>query len=174
MVEKLGLKMITYPTPYWVSWLPKGHWVLVNEQCQVEFQIGTYKDQVLCDVMCMDVCHVMLSRSWKFKIKVIYDGRENTFTFKKYGRRHTLLPLNDEKLEKQVRQRVMLVGGKQFLHRLKDTEVNFVVVGKPKVVLKNTRFDNLPIKVKDMLNEHVDIVVDDLPNELPLVRSINH
>ena len=25
-----------------------------------------------------------------------------------------------------------------------------------------------------MLNEHVDIMVDDFPNELPLVRSISH
>jgi hypothetical protein len=30
----------------------------------MEFQIGTYKDQVLCDVMPMDVCHVLLGRPW--------------------------------------------------------------------------------------------------------------
>ena len=31
MVDKLGLKRITHPTPYRVSWLQKGHQVLVNE-----------------------------------------------------------------------------------------------------------------------------------------------
>lgn len=48
------------------------------------------------------------------------------------------------------------------------------MVGKPKTVLTNTRFDDFPVEVQYVLNEHVDIVVDDLPNELPPVRSISH
>ena len=48
------------------------------------------------------------------------------------------------------------------------------MVGKPKIVLTNTRFDDFPVEVRDVLNEHVDIVVDDFSNELPLVRSISH
>lgn len=44
MVDKLGLKKIPHPTPYRVGWLQKGHQVLMNEQCQVEFQIETCKD----------------------------------------------------------------------------------------------------------------------------------
>ena len=51
MVDRLGLKRIKHPTPYKVSWLHKGHKLLVNEQCNVEFQIGTYKDEILCDIM---------------------------------------------------------------------------------------------------------------------------
>lgn len=53
----------------------------MNEQCQVEFQIGTYSDIVLCDVMPMDACHVLLGRPWQFEKKVVYDGKENTFIF---------------------------------------------------------------------------------------------
>ena len=44
MVEKSGLKRMKNPTSYKVSWLEKGHHLLVNEQCNVEFHIGTYKD----------------------------------------------------------------------------------------------------------------------------------
>ena len=33
IVEKLGLKRMKHPTPYKVSWLQKGHQLLVNEQC---------------------------------------------------------------------------------------------------------------------------------------------
>ena len=40
MVDKLRLKKIPNPTPCRVSWFQKGHQVLVNEQCQVEFHIG--------------------------------------------------------------------------------------------------------------------------------------
>ena len=31
MVEKLGLERMKHPTPYKVSWLQKGHQLLVNE-----------------------------------------------------------------------------------------------------------------------------------------------
>ena len=46
MVEKLGLKRMKHPSPYKLPWLQKGHQVFVNEQFNVEFQIGTYKDAV--------------------------------------------------------------------------------------------------------------------------------
>ena len=46
MVEKLGLQKEVHPTPYRVSWLQKGHHVLVNEQCRVYFQTRSYKDKV--------------------------------------------------------------------------------------------------------------------------------
>ena len=90
MVEKLGLKMMKHPTPYKVSSLQKGHQILVNEQCNVEFQIGTYKDVVLCDIIPMDVCHILLGRPWKYDRKVFHDGRKNTYSLEKDGRRHTL------------------------------------------------------------------------------------
>eukprot|EP00253_Pinus_taeda_P013925 PITA_13925 len=64
MVEKLGLKRLKHPTPYKVSWLQKGHQLLVDEQCEVEFRIGKYHDTVVCDVMPMDVCHILLGRPW--------------------------------------------------------------------------------------------------------------
>eukprot|EP00253_Pinus_taeda_P003235 PITA_03235 len=58
MVEKLGLTKKAHPAPYKVSWLQKGHQVNMTEQCNVEMQIGTYRDVILCDIMPMDVCHL--------------------------------------------------------------------------------------------------------------------
>ena len=57
MVEKLALKKKTHLVPYKVSWLQKRHQLIVIEQCEVEFQIGSYKDKILFDVMYMDMCH---------------------------------------------------------------------------------------------------------------------
>jgi hypothetical protein len=37
MVEKPYLKTTKHPNPYKVSWLQKGHQVMVSQQCQVEF-----------------------------------------------------------------------------------------------------------------------------------------
>ena len=50
MVEKLGLKKLPHPNPYKVSWLNKEQQVIVNEQVHVQFQIGEYKDKIVCDV----------------------------------------------------------------------------------------------------------------------------
>ena len=73
MVDKLGLKKTIHRTLYKVAWLQKGHQLLVNEQCEVEFQIGSYRDKVLCDIFPMDVCHVLLGRSLHYDRKAIHD-----------------------------------------------------------------------------------------------------
>jgi hypothetical protein len=62
IVEKLELKTTAHPRPYKVSWMQKGHLVMITKQCLVEIKIGGYKDEILCDVIPMDVCHILLGR----------------------------------------------------------------------------------------------------------------
>jgi hypothetical protein len=64
MVEKLEMETIAHPKPYKVSWLQKGHQVMVTKQCLVEFNIGGYRDKIRCVVIPMDVFHILLGRSW--------------------------------------------------------------------------------------------------------------
>jgi hypothetical protein len=90
MVENLELEIVVHPIPYRVSWLQKGHQVNVTKQCLVEFKIGGYKDEILCDVIPMDVCHLLLGRPWKYDRNVVHDGRKNTYTLEKNGRTHML------------------------------------------------------------------------------------
>ena len=51
MVDKLNLKRIVHPKPYIVAWPQNDLQVLVSEQCQVKFQIGSYQDEVKCDII---------------------------------------------------------------------------------------------------------------------------
>ena len=44
----------------------------------------------------MDVCHILLGRPWQYDRKVVHDGRKNTYSMEKDGKRHTLSPLEDE------------------------------------------------------------------------------
>jgi hypothetical protein len=78
MVEKLELEMVVHLTLYKVSWLQKGHPVTITKQCLVEFKIGGYRYEILCDVIPMDVCHVVLGRPWNYDNNFIHDGRNNT------------------------------------------------------------------------------------------------
>ena len=60
--KKLKLKRLLHNSPYRVTWLNKGQHVEVKEQAWVDFDIGRYKDRVLCDILPMDVCHLLLGR----------------------------------------------------------------------------------------------------------------
>jgi hypothetical protein len=175
MVEKLELETIDHPSPYRVSWLQKGHQVTVTKQCLVEFNIGGYNDKILCDVIPMDVCHLLLGRPWKYDMNVIHDGRMNTYTLEKNGRTHMLLPIKDKEVKPEVSNTLLLMSGKELLTEVKKKEEpQFIVVRKSKIVLTNTRVDDLPEEVHELLGEFVDIVVDKLPHSLPPIRSVSH
>eukprot|EP00253_Pinus_taeda_P002747 PITA_02747 len=174
MVEKLGLKKLKHPTPYKVSWLQKGHQLLVDEQCEVEFQIDKYKDKILCDVMPMDVCHLLLGRPWQFDRSAVHDGKTNSYKFVKDGIKHTLVPIKEENTTKASGVKALLLGGKEFIKQIEDSEINFAVIRRPKAVVLHTQVSDLPEEVQRLLQDFGDIVVDDLRDELPPRRGISH
>jgi hypothetical protein len=148
MVEKLELEMTDHPSPYKVSWLQKGHQVNFTKQCLVEFKIGGYNDKILCDVIPMDVCHLLLGRPWQYDRNVIHDGRMNTDTLEKNGRTHMLLLIKDKDVKPEVSNTVLLMSGKELLTEVKKKEdPQFIVVRKPKIVLTSTRVDDFPKEV---------------------------
>ena len=86
--------------------------MLVNEQCEIELQIGNYKDKVLCDVMPMDVCHILLGRPWYYDRSAKHDGRKNVYELEKDGIKHKLMPLQDkEESGSEDRSRTLLSIG---------------------------------------------------------------
>jgi len=119
MVKKLGLKREKHPTPYRVSWLQNGHQLLVDEQCEVYFQIGKYKDKVTCDIMPIDVCHILLGRPWQYDRKVVHDGVKKCYRFVKDGIKHTLVPMKEAKEGEETTEtsgtKALLLRGNEFL-----------------------------------------------------------
>jgi hypothetical protein len=119
MVEKLEMKTTAHPNPYKVSWLQNAHQVMVSQQCQVEFKIGGYRDEILCDIIPMDVCHILLGRPWQFDRKVIHDGRNNTYTLEKNGMTYMLLPIEDKEEKRESSSSILLMSGKELLNEAK-------------------------------------------------------
>ena len=62
MVTKLKMKRQKHSHPYRIAWVQDDHKVMVNEQCFVKLKIGSYQDEVLCDIIPMDICHMLLGR----------------------------------------------------------------------------------------------------------------
>ena len=96
VIEKLKLQKTKHPIPYKVSWLQNGHQLLVSKQCEIELQIENYKDKVLCDVMLMDVCHILLGRPWQYDRNAKHDARKNVYELEKDGIKHKLIPLQEK------------------------------------------------------------------------------
>ena len=60
----------------------KGKSVHVDHRCLVNFSIGEkYRDEVWCDVVPMDACHLLLGRQWQFDRQTVHDGLKNTYAF---------------------------------------------------------------------------------------------
>jgi hypothetical protein len=123
----------------------------------------------------MDVYHVLLGRPWQYDINVIHDRRRNTYTLDKNGMTHMLLPIEEKKMKEEVSAIILLMSGKELLKEVKkEQEMHFVVIRKPRVILTSTSLEYLPEEVQELLENFADIVVDELPNSLPPIRSINH
>ncbi|XP_021984980.1 uncharacterized protein LOC110880847 [Helianthus annuus] len=81
-VQKLALKTESHPKPYKLQWLKKGGEVTVSKRALVSISIGsTYRDDVVCDVVPMDACHLLLGRPWEYERNIEHNGRSNTYSF---------------------------------------------------------------------------------------------
>jgi len=90
-IKHCNLTVEPHPHPFKVAWLDKTN-LTVSHKCKVPIQIGIYKDEIICDVMPMDVAHILLGRPWLYNRNVTHHGKDNTYTFKFLRPGTSLLP----------------------------------------------------------------------------------
>ena len=81
---------------------------------------------MLCDVVEMNVCHILLGRPCLFDRKVLHDGRENSYEVIKNGQRYKLTPMREdgESCSKDVyncNSNIMLCSKREFLKEQKKS-----------------------------------------------------
>lgn len=80
----------------------------------MNFNIGPYKDDVLCDVLPMSACHVLLGRPWQYDRGAIYDFRRNLLTIEKHGQNLTLASLKEKEKEVNKLSLVNSCNGEKY------------------------------------------------------------
>ncbi|XP_057247959.1 uncharacterized protein LOC104884719 [Beta vulgaris subsp. vulgaris] len=136
---------------YTLGWVSKGSQVRVTMTCRVPISIGKhYKEEVMCDVLDMDVCHILLGRPWQFDNDITYRGRDNVMMFTWGSHKIAMAPVMnfDDKL-----------GGKKTI----------------KGLLGAVKEENpIPAEVSEILEGFKELIADELPKELPHMRDKKH
>ncbi|TYK30863.1 transposon Ty3-I Gag-Pol polyprotein isoform X1 [Cucumis melo var. makuwa] len=166
-------KVYPHPDPYKIGWVKKGGETLINEICTIPLSIGnSYKDQIVCDVIEMDVCHLLLGRPWQHDTQTLHRGRENTYEFQWMGKKVILLPLakkNTESIrQKNKRQLFITVSGKNLLKEREQDLLGLLVTDKS----QGGNSEIVEPRLKELFAEFPHLKKE--PQGLPPLRDIQH
>ncbi|XP_028551234.1 uncharacterized protein LOC110091993 [Dendrobium catenatum] len=172
-VQALQLKTTKHPNAFKIGWVKKGVDFLVSELCKVSFSIGKkYLCQVTCDVLEMDVCHLILGRPWQYDVGAIHDGRANTYTVDFNGRKLKLMPASQTQggVPTSLASACIVAGRELF--QLKGTGCPvFALVTSD---IQQPKFTLLHPDIRHLIDSFQDITSAELPPSLPPVRDVQH
>ncbi|KAJ0622866.1 putative transcription factor interactor and regulator CCHC(Zn) family [Helianthus annuus] len=93
MVTKLSLPTDPHRYPYDIQWLNQRQGICVISRVLLSFTIGQkYKDDIWCDILPMDSCHVLLSRPWLFDRRVTHEDTRIPICLSKTRERYLCSP----------------------------------------------------------------------------------
>lgn len=178
VVEKLKLSVEKHPSPYSIGWIKSVGDIRVTERCRVPFSIGRYRDEVYCDVVDMEACHILFGRPWQYDYDVKHLGKENIYQLVKGGVRYTLLPMTKKPSSDNApkeKEKTFLVETKSE----RELEADFKDSGEIHLLIVRDSSSPLPVEevpeeVKPLLAEFQEITSDELPGGLPPMRDIQH
>ena len=175
LVTKLGLKTEKHPSPYKIGWIKKGKKTLVTQQCHVTFSMDKcYVDEVVCDVVKMDVCHLILGRPWQYDVDATHRCKYNVYVFFKNDRKIVLGPIKEGSIPRasKVEGKLALLimnNEDKFDRECKELKQVYAVVvtnGEPKKVVE------IPNSIQPLMKEFEVLFPEDLPASLPPMRDI--
>ena len=102
----------------------------------------SYADEVLCDIVEMDACHLIFGRPWQYDLDATHRCRDNVYVFFKNSKKIVIGPIKEDSVLKASKVEgklpLLLVNNEDaFNKKARESKQVFVVVvtnGRPKAV----------------------------------------
>ncbi|KAL0886355.1 hypothetical protein Bca101_010338 [Brassica carinata] len=196
LVKKLGLVTRPLSRPFRLEWLNEAGEQYEKEQVTIPLSIGRYEDEVVCNVLPMDACHVLLGRPWQFDKRAVHDGFTNRHSFDHKGKKITLMPLSpsevhqdqvqlkknrdqDSKVDKpetSTRNSNFYVKESQVRKSLCSQKPFILLIFKKSLLASSSSnlAPEIPSELLGILQDYSDVFPEENPKGLPPVRGIEH
>ncbi|RDY12137.1 Retrovirus-related Pol polyprotein from transposon opus, partial [Mucuna pruriens] len=160
--------------------------IIFDKQVSLAITLGKYKDEILCDLVPMEITHILLGRLWQYDRKVIHDRSlpprefcKDQLKMKQKRVEERKGKENERKLsEKKMRE-------KQKKEKKKKTDCENLLISskslkkvflnrKEILFLLPTSMWLCSISFERMLEEFNDIFLKEIPYDFPPIRRIGH
>lgn len=185
MVIKLSLERTKHPLLYKLRWLNDKAELRITDQVLVPFNVGKYSDEVLCDVVPMQACHLLLGRPWQFDKDTMHHGQSNMYSFVHDKRKYNLTPLTPPQVheiqmrmlkEKEtVTKSNLLIKSSLITKAITGQEPVLLMIFKEALSIGSSALEKqlLP-EVMDLLARFGETFPDEIPPGLPPIKGIEH
>ncbi|GJR38176.1 transposon ty3-I gag-pol polyprotein [Tanacetum coccineum] len=175
LVKAFKLLTEPHPSPYQIGQIKKGLALKVTKICKVPLALGKhYNELVTCDVVDMEICHVLLGRPWQRDVDSTHQGISNMYLFKWCRKTIAMLSLSvvspKTKLESKTLA-TLVASPKDFQAEKKETGVSYALVMKG---VNDAMQNAIPTIIKPLLAEFGKIMTDDTLDASPPLRNIQH
>ena len=148
----------------------------VAQRYLVSIQMRDYKDEIYCDVLSMDVAHVLLGRPWLYDLNVTNFGKYNIYSFKYKGKNIILRPAKSKgcngkcDISKLFEWNLHILKCKKF--EREGIEIGMCLALVAKEVSSDSTIVYVPLEVKNLPDDFIDMLPDELLSELPPFREV--
>ncbi|XP_059290093.1 uncharacterized protein LOC132043634 [Lycium ferocissimum] len=149
-----------------------------NKRAIIKFSIGKYQDEILCDVVPMQACHLLLERPFALDVNAQHSGRTNKKgriietrelrekyqrEEKEKGERETLLVKSGEETSQDGSKKCLLAKPSNCLKGVDERHFMVCLVNKDLLLNANQATSTLPSCISSLLQEYETFVT-------PLIR----
>ncbi|CAL1378136.1 unnamed protein product [Linum trigynum] len=134
------------------------------------------KEEVVCDVLNMDVCHVLLGRPWQYDNDITYRGKYNVMMFSWGSHKIAMAPVlsfNKQPGKARYSFLTMVHDEQELVEAVKETEWICPVVVKGLLHAAGEE-TYTPSEVQEILKEFGKLLSEELLGALPPMRDIQH
>ncbi|XP_071739823.1 uncharacterized protein [Rutidosis leptorrhynchoides] len=134
------------------------------------------RDEITCDVIPMDACHLLLGRPWLFDKYVYHNGHQNTYSLYVNGKKITLTSLKPSEIPRAdptaKNDKTLFMNQAEVDTNLKGTTGAYLLLLVE--IDELNQHDEVPARVKPLLSEFSDGFLSELPAGLPPISGIEH